>query len=506
MAITGLVQPMVVRFSPDGRVFVAEKSGLIKVFDNLDDPTPSIYADLRTQVYDYWDRGLLGMALAPTFPADPSIYVLYTRDAVIGGAAPRWNDACPSPARPQHRRLRRLGAALAPERGAGTRPSLINDWCQQFPSHSVGQIQFGPDGALYASAGDGAAFNFTDYGQAGSPRNPCGDPPSGVGGNQVAPTAEGGSLRAQDLRTSGDPVGLDGTIIRVNPATGAALPTNPALRERRPERPADRGLRPPQPLPHDLPARDERALDRRRRLRQVRRDRPDHRPPGHGRERRLAVHRGPAPAAGLGAAAHERLREPVRGRAHRRARALLPLRARRQGRPGRDLPVGEHVALRPRVLPGRALPGRLRRRALLRRLLARLHLGHARGRERPAEPERRDHVRRAGDESGRARDRARRRPLLRGLRRRPGRGRREDAGDDPADRLLRRQPAAGRPDRRVGDERPGPAHRPVRRQGLLRPGRPPRSPMPGTSTATAPWTTRPRRRRSARTPPPATSP
>jgi glucose/arabinose dehydrogenase len=34
-------------------------------------------------------------------------------------------------------------------------------------------------------------------------------------------------LRAQDLRTSGDPVGLDGTIIRVNPDTGAAMPDNP---------------------------------------------------------------------------------------------------------------------------------------------------------------------------------------------------------------------------------------------------------------------------------------
>src|SRR5258707_1007555 len=31
----GLTHPTAVRFSPDGRVFVAEKSGLIKVFDNL---------------------------------------------------------------------------------------------------------------------------------------------------------------------------------------------------------------------------------------------------------------------------------------------------------------------------------------------------------------------------------------------------------------------------------------------------------------------------------------
>ena len=100
VGITGLVQPTVVRFSPDGRVFVAEKGGLIKVFDDLDDPTPSTYADLRIQVHDYWDRGLLGMALAPTFPVDPSVYVLYTRDAALGGTAPRWTDACPTPPGP----------------------------------------------------------------------------------------------------------------------------------------------------------------------------------------------------------------------------------------------------------------------------------------------------------------------------------------------------------------------------------------------------------------------
>src|SRR5205823_9070488 len=41
------------------------------------------------------------------------------------------------------------------------------------------------------------------------------------------PTAEGGALRSQDVRTSADPTGLDGSIIRVDPDTGAALPTNP---------------------------------------------------------------------------------------------------------------------------------------------------------------------------------------------------------------------------------------------------------------------------------------
>ena len=88
VVFSGLTQPTAMRFSPDGRVFVAEKSGLIKVFDSLSDPTPTVFANLRTQVYNRADRGLLGIALDPDFPAKPYVYVLYTYDAAIGGTAP----------------------------------------------------------------------------------------------------------------------------------------------------------------------------------------------------------------------------------------------------------------------------------------------------------------------------------------------------------------------------------------------------------------------------------
>ena len=81
VAFSGLTRPTSVRFSPDGRVFVAEKSGLIKVFDSLSDTTATVVADLRTEVHDYWDRGLLGFQLDPEFPAKPFLYVPYTHDA-----------------------------------------------------------------------------------------------------------------------------------------------------------------------------------------------------------------------------------------------------------------------------------------------------------------------------------------------------------------------------------------------------------------------------------------
>jgi len=103
IVFSGLTNPTAVRFSPDGRVFVAEKSGLIKVFDDLSDPFPTVFADLRTNVHNFWDRGLLGLALHPNFPTTPYVYVLYTYDAPIGGIAPTWgtfgatSDGCPNP-------------------------------------------------------------------------------------------------------------------------------------------------------------------------------------------------------------------------------------------------------------------------------------------------------------------------------------------------------------------------------------------------------------------------
>src|SRR5918993_1526071 len=220
VAFSGLTAPTNVEFSKDGRLFVAEKSGLIKVFDNLSDTTPTTFADLRTQVHNFGDRGLLGLAGDPNFPTNPYVYALYTHDAPIGGTAPRWgspgstSDPCPTPPGPTadgcvvSGRLSRLQVDPNTNTMTGSERVLIEGWCQQYPGHSVGSLVFGSDGALYVSGGDGASFNFADHGQDGDPLNPCGDPPGGPGTLLAPPTAEGGALRSQDLRTSGDPVGL----------------------------------------------------------------------------------------------------------------------------------------------------------------------------------------------------------------------------------------------------------------------------------------------------------
>jgi glucose/arabinose dehydrogenase len=229
--ISGLEEPSNFRFSPDGRVFVAEKTGKILVYDGVEDETATVFADLRTDVYDTGDRGILGLALDPNFPAKPYVYVLYTYDHILGdpAAPPKWGgeetsgDPCPelheSDACLVSGRVVRLtaegdhaaGGALTPQQD-----QLVEGWCQQFSSHSIGDLQFGPEGALYASGGDGASFSHVDRGQLGDPENPCGDPPN-----------EGGALRAQDVRTVADPTGLNGSVIRIDPETGAGWPGNP---------------------------------------------------------------------------------------------------------------------------------------------------------------------------------------------------------------------------------------------------------------------------------------
>jgi glucose/arabinose dehydrogenase len=229
---TGLDGPTAFQFSADGRVFVAEKSGLVKVFDSLSDPTADVFADLRTEVHNYWDRGLLGLALAPTFPADPYVYVLYAHDAEIGGTAPRWgspgqtSDPCPTPPGPNDDGCvisGRLSRFMATGNTAGPEQVLIEDWCAQYPSHTIGDLKFGPDGALYVSGGDGASFNFTDYGQVAG--NVCHDYPGDT--NLAPPDTRGGGLRSQKVVSDGVPVSLDGAVLRVDPATGEGLPSNP---------------------------------------------------------------------------------------------------------------------------------------------------------------------------------------------------------------------------------------------------------------------------------------
>src|SRR4051794_6677686 len=189
VVISGLTSPTNVQFAADGRIFVAQQDGRIYSF-NASGGSKTLFADLSVEVDDEWDRGLVGMALPPTFPSDPSVYVVYTYDAPPGGTAPVWNDVCTTPPGPVtdgcvvSARLSKLTPSGTP--GSPVETVLLAGWCQQFITHSVGTVMFGHDGYLYVGGGDGASPTNVDYGQYGNTypgdqANPCGDPPSPAG-------------------------------------------------------------------------------------------------------------------------------------------------------------------------------------------------------------------------------------------------------------------------------------------------------------------------------------
>ena len=69
VVFSGLNNQTAVRFAADGQVFVAEKRGVIKVFDSLSDPTPTVFADLNSTSTTFGTAACSAWRSLPTSPA-----------------------------------------------------------------------------------------------------------------------------------------------------------------------------------------------------------------------------------------------------------------------------------------------------------------------------------------------------------------------------------------------------------------------------------------------------
>ena len=339
---TNLTMPTTVRFASDGRAFVAEKRGIIKEYDNIGDNSPTPVLDIRSDVHDYWDRGLLSIALDPDFlNGRPYLYVYYVYDAPPGKSAPYWNDACPNPPGGTQdgcvvrSKLDRYTVNLSSNVASG-RVNLLGDgstgeWCQQYPSHAGGALAFDADGMLLVSGGDGASFSAMDYGNRAAtcpiprtpsrpstramtpwtsrriraiPRSSMARPP------RAACSARRTCARRATRRGSTAPSRgstRHGQLAGGQPAQG--------LRGRRREHQAHRRDGLPQPVPDDVPARPQRPVRRRRRQPDVGGGRSlddvgQH--AGQHPELRLAVLRGQQPSGRVRECRHRDVRRPVR--------------------------------------------------------------------------------------------------------------------------------------------------------------------------------------------------
>ncbi|MGH9457877.1 MAG: PQQ-dependent sugar dehydrogenase [Thermoanaerobaculia bacterium] len=220
--------PTAIAFAPEGRIFVAYKSGHVVL--HRPGLEPAEFVDLSAEVNTWGDRGLLGIVVHPEFPAKPYVYVLYTYDPP---GLPALTPPGDTPDGPGARvsRLERIECDPAagwdrPLPGgrfvlAGSNSTLENigdptGWdgkasCDEGgsptllgtpirdcipsdgPSHSIGTVAFGTDGMLWMGSGDGARWTNVD------PR----------------------ALRALD------PDWLAGKILRIDPIDGRGLPDNP---------------------------------------------------------------------------------------------------------------------------------------------------------------------------------------------------------------------------------------------------------------------------------------
>lgn len=145
--VSGLNVPWSLVFAPDGRWFVSERPGLIRVIENGTlSPTP--LADLRGSVSATGEGGLLGLALHPNFASNGWLYAYYSYSG--GGVL---------------NRVVRL--TVQGNTNVGT-PEMILDGIPGSSIHNGGRIAFGPDGKLYITAGDASnsslAQNLSSWG------------------------------------------------------------------------------------------------------------------------------------------------------------------------------------------------------------------------------------------------------------------------------------------------------------------------------------------------------
>ena len=136
---TGLASPTAMAFAPDGRLFVAQQGGALRVIRN---GTLLAQPFLTVSVNSAGERGLLGVAFDPNFASNNFVYVYYTTSTA-----------------PIHNRLSRFTASAAnPDvAAAGSEVQLMNlPNLSSATNHNGGAIHFGNDGRLYIAVGENA--------------------------------------------------------------------------------------------------------------------------------------------------------------------------------------------------------------------------------------------------------------------------------------------------------------------------------------------------------------
>jgi glucose/arabinose dehydrogenase len=132
---TNLEIPWSMAFAPDGRLFVTERPGRVRILDLS--ARSSELALTLDDVFAEGEAGLLGIALDPDFAQSRFVYLYYSARVQAGG------------------RVNRVVRNREMASRQGERVVLLDD----IPAgqiHDGGRLRVGPDGLLYITAGDAA--------------------------------------------------------------------------------------------------------------------------------------------------------------------------------------------------------------------------------------------------------------------------------------------------------------------------------------------------------------
>ncbi|NOS99655.1 MAG: hypothetical protein HOP29_03420 [Phycisphaerales bacterium] len=210
--VSGFDEPVGMAFAPDGRLFILEKAGRVRVVTANRVLLPTPFLDISAEVNFLIDRGLVGIAFHPDFPDTPWIYFVHVAAPPPGSPIP------PSGIPPTYGRLLRVQPDVTGNvADLTTLEILIGEVPSQgfihcYTTHTVGTIAFANDGSLFVGMGEGAHWEETDPGGM----DPiCFSPPL------FDPEYDIGAFRSQDLDAPA------GKIWRIDPETAGGLPDNP---------------------------------------------------------------------------------------------------------------------------------------------------------------------------------------------------------------------------------------------------------------------------------------
>jgi glucose/arabinose dehydrogenase len=139
LAVTGI--------ETDTRLFVVERPGVIRIAKSDGAVLPAPFLDISSKVEDgYGEQGLLGLAFAPDYISTGRFFVYYTS---------RLNPANPSDG--DILNIARYQVSVDPNIAGVTETTVLTITHPNNLNHNGGDLQFGPDGYLYAGTGDGGS-------------------------------------------------------------------------------------------------------------------------------------------------------------------------------------------------------------------------------------------------------------------------------------------------------------------------------------------------------------